>query len=39
MVWAAKRLRTLKAENSKLKKMMAEREMAIETLKEINRRK
>ena len=34
-----KRLRTLEAENAKLKKMVAEREMAIETLKEINRRK
>jgi len=34
-----KRLRTLEAENAKLKRMLAEREMAIETLKEINRRK
>ena len=34
-----KRLRALEAENSKLKRMLAEREMAIETLKEINRRK
>ena len=34
-----KRLRALEAENAKLKKMVAEREMAIETLKEINRRK
>lgn len=34
-----KRLRQLEAENSKLKRMLAEREMAIETLKEINRRK
>ena len=33
-----KRLRQLEAENSKLKRMLAEREMAIETLKEINRR-
>jgi putative transposase len=34
-----KRLRALEAENAKLKRMVAEREMAIETLKEINRRK
>jgi putative transposase len=34
-----KRLRTLEAENTKLKRMLAEREMAIDTLKEINRRK
>jgi putative transposase len=34
-----KRLRTLEAENAKLKRMLAEREMAIETLKEISRRK
>ena len=34
-----KRLRELEAENSKLKRMVAEREMAIDTLKEINRRK
>lgn len=34
-----KRLRTLEAENAKLKRMLAEREMAIDTLKEINRRK
>lgn len=34
-----KRLRELEAENAKLKRMVAEREMAIETLKEINRRK
>jgi putative transposase len=34
-----KRLRALEVENAKLKKMVAEREMAIETLKEINRRK
>lgn len=34
-----KRLRVLEAENAKLKKMVAEREMAIETMKEINRRK
>jgi len=31
-----KRLRELEAENAKLKRMVAEREMAIETLKEIN---
>ena len=34
-----KRLRALEVENAKLKKMVAEREMAIETLKEINRKK
>ncbi len=34
-----KRLRELEAKNAKLKRMVAEREMAIETLKEINRRK
>lgn len=34
-----KRLRELESENTKLKRMVAEREMAIETLKEINRRK
>ena len=34
-----KRLRELEAENAKLKRMLAEREMAIDTLKEINRRK
>jgi putative transposase len=34
-----KRLRELEAENAKLKRMVAEREMSIETLKEINRRK
>ena len=34
-----KRLRELEAENTKLKRMLAEREMAIDTLKEINRRK
>ncbi len=33
------RLRALEAENAKLKRMLAEREMAIDTLKEINRRK
>mgnify|MGYP003419491765 CR=1 FL=1 len=35
----AKRLRALEDENAKLKRMVAEREMSIETLKEINRRK
>ena len=34
-----KRLRSLEVENTKLKRMLAEREMAIDTLKEINRRK
>ncbi|MBE0705143.1 MAG: transposase, partial [Afipia sp.] len=34
-----KRLRELEAENTKLKRMVAEREMAIDTLKEINRKK
>lgn len=34
-----KRLRALEAENAKLKRMLAERELAIDTLKEINRRK
>lgn len=34
-----KRLRTLETENARLKRMLAEREMAIDTLKEINRRK
>ena len=34
-----KRLRELEFENAKLKRMVAEREMSIETLKEINRRK
>jgi putative transposase len=34
-----KRLRELEAENAKLKRMIGEREMAIETLNEINRRK
>ena len=34
-----KRLRELETENAKLKRMVAEREMSIETLKEINRRK
>ena len=34
-----KRLRALETENARLKRMLAEREMAIDTLKEINRRK
>jgi putative transposase len=34
-----KRLRSLEARNARLKRMLAEREMAIDTLKEINRRK
>ena len=34
-----KRLREREAENAKLKRMLPEREMSIETLKEINRRK
>ena len=34
-----KGLRELETENAKLKRMVAEREMSIETLKEINRRK
>ncbi len=34
-----KRLRELATENAKLKRMLAEREMAIDTLKEINRKK
>ena len=34
-----KRLRSLEAENAKLKRMLAEREMANDTLKELNRRK
>jgi transposase-like protein len=34
-----KRLRALETENAKLKRMLAERELAIDTLKEINRRK
>ena len=34
-----KRLRALEAENSKLKKLVAERDLEIETMKEINRRK
>ena len=35
----AKRLRELKGDNAKLKCMVAERELAIDTLKEINRKK
>ena len=34
-----KRLRELEFENAKLKRMVAERELSIEMLKEINRRK
>jgi putative transposase len=34
-----RRLRELESENERLKRMLAEREMAIDTLKEINRRK
>jgi putative transposase len=34
-----KRLRELEIENARLKRMVAERELSIETLKEINRRK
>jgi putative transposase len=34
-----KKLRSLEAENVRLKRMLAEREMAIDTLKETNRRK
>lgn len=34
-----KRLRSLEAKNAKRKRMLAEREMAIDTLKEINRPK
>jgi len=34
-----KRLKTLETENARLKRMLAERAMAIDTLKEINRRK
>ena len=35
----AKRLRSLELENSKLKKLIAERDLEIDTMKEINRRK
>ena len=34
-----KRLRALETENAKLKRMLAEREMVIDTMKEVNRRK
>jgi transposase len=34
-----KRLRQLEVENAKLKKIVAERDLEIETMKEINRRK
>jgi transposase len=34
-----RRLRQLEAENAKLKKLVAERDLEIETMKEINRRK
>jgi len=34
-----KRLRQLEAENAKLKKLVAERDLEIETMKEINCRK
>jgi transposase-like protein len=34
-----KRLRGLETENSKLKRLLAERDLEIDTLKEINRRK
>ena len=34
-----KRLRTLETENAKLKKLLAERDLEIDTMKEINRRK
>jgi transposase-like protein len=34
-----KRLRGLESENSKLKRLLAERDLEIDTLKEINRRK
>lgn len=34
-----KRLRGLEAENAKLKRILAERDLEIDTLKEINRRK
>ena len=34
-----KRLRALEAENGKLKRMLVEREMVIDTMKELNRRK
>jgi putative transposase len=34
-----KRLKTLETENAKLKKLLAERDLALEVMKEINRRK
>ena len=34
-----KRLRALETENAKLKKLVVERDLEIDTLKEINRRK
>jgi transposase-like protein len=34
-----KRLRTLESENAKLKRILAERDLEIDTFKEINRRK
>ena len=34
-----KRLRELETENARLKRMLAERELAIDTLKEVSRRK
>jgi len=34
-----KRLKSLEAENAKLKKLLAERDLDIEVLKEVNRRK
>ncbi len=34
-----KRVRTLEVENGRLKKLVAERDLEIETMKEINRRK
>lgn len=34
-----KRLRSLESENAKLKRLVAERDLEIDTLKEINRRK
>jgi putative transposase len=34
-----KRLRALEAENGKLKKLLAERDLEIDVMKEINRRK
>jgi len=34
-----KRLRALETENNKLKKLLAERDLALDVMKEINRRK